>query len=941
MITLDTKGGNVFTSASSVTITNYSTTNPNEIILLFSNVFASGGYDAIASISGGGLTWVKVKPASDAAVTTGTGSIVEEVWAAFATSVITNQTITITYSGVNDRGAVACGSFNGIRTTGSSVESAIAQVKSTSGTANPNYAPSFTGRSKNGLVVYGLGTLVTGTVTPTSATSQQSESVGSGTSSTQLLLITRNSANQRDDTGLVSGSISPNTVFTAGMIELISADAGMVFKGEIGNTVSAGTGSSTTVPIGGSNYMYEVPIGTTIVVEIGFGATTQNATVTDSRGNVYTRVNSQNFASSRIEVWHCQSTTTKLNNGDTINISWTGGATGYAIEALAMYGLITINTVDSGTSATGTGTAVNSGSTQKQQANEIILGFGGQSGDSSPVILTPTNPFVDGMYPHGNVSGVNRGILTTDAAATEIYAYYKYTTSTPPQSINFTGTFGSSESWAGFVVLYKEAGPSASVTPGTGGNVTITGSNPIPGVGGGGVFVVPSSIDTTSPAYANGFDPQATQQDPTSSTSPSFIFNGVEGVTYVYGIYNIDGSGNYTYTIIGTFTINATIKKKRFAYKIYDKNLNYITTWSTDVVADPTFRMVINGGASELVIRLGRTYTQFDEGVSVAVNNRVELWCYDCDAPDGVKVYTGYISIYSPVIDDENQYVDVTVLGFATNLTNYILTDPATTDTTITYSGFDPSNILRDAIDKYHDSGGNFVFYTSSSIQNTNSTVTYQFINSTIQDVINKVIELTPYNWFWFVDANGIINLGMANIAKADHTLTIGRDISYIQSNKRLEGIVNEVAVIGGGLVPLYNLYQRASSISSYGIHHQDIQDYRITDNATADFVAKRKLDQFQTPEYRTIIHVTDNNGENQLQGANIEAFYPGQTIQVINLAPQPILIIQSITYFFDHLEIQASTRLPEIAVDLQSLSTQLQTLGQSQLPAAPTIRSV
>jgi hypothetical protein len=433
------------------------------------------------------------------------------------------------------------------------------------------------------------------------------------------------------------------------------------------------------------------------------------------------------------------------------------------------------------------------------------------------------------------------------------------------------------------------------------------------------------------------------------------------------------------------------LPQKQYYYKVYNTSLVYLTTWVGDVVSEPTFRTVINGGPGELKVRLARSYDNFGEGVDVSLNNRIELWVTDGDnlsntassmtlwnsaqwdtdvwdypALPYTKLYSGYISAYAPVIDGNSQYVDVTVLGFVTDATNYILKD-ASGNTKLTYTAQDPGAILKDMIDKYRTAGGINLQYVGSSVQLTNTSVTYTFSHMTLKDAMDKVISLCPYGWYWFVDTTGTVYLQSANIAAATHILTLGRDVSFSQTTKRSEGVVNEVSVIGGGNPNLFNLYQRSGSITTYGMHHQTIQDGQVTDNTTADALAKRVLDTFQTPETRTVIRVIDNNEGDTNIGANIEAFIVGDTIQLknlnantqtdvlwdlakwdsnvwdytINSTTASILTIVSISYNPQYIEIEASSRLPEITKDLQAINQIVTQQAQENLPTAPTIRSV
>jgi len=429
--------------------------------------------------------------------------------------------------------------------------------------------------------------------------------------------------------------------------------------------------------------------------------------------------------------------------------------------------------------------------------------------------------------------------------------------------------------------------------------------------------------------------------------------------------------------------------QKRYFYKIYTPNQAYVTTWSKDVISDPTFRSVINAGAGELVVTLARPYSNFGEGFDVALQNRVELWVgdsdnlqnnanpytywntasWDTDLWDNlltsfVKLFSGYISQYAPTLDGENQYIDITVLGYAAETSSRILKD-ASGNTTVTYTNQDPGNIMKDIIDKYRADGGTNLSYFGAGIQMTGYNITYTFSANTLQECFNKIIQLCPDGWFWRIDSNGVVWLEQPSTT-ADHILVIGKDVGYFQAIKRLESMTNQVFVIGGGNPQLYNEYSRASSISAYGKFETKIQDGKVTDDITSDYFAKRSLDRNQSPETRTIIRISDNNGEG-LEGQNIESYAVGDTIQIKNLSYQgsgltywdqgkwdtnvydytiqytvaSILTIQSIVYYPDYIEIEASSRLPEISKRVEDINTLLVTQINQNLPNAPVIRSV
>jgi hypothetical protein len=432
--------------------------------------------------------------------------------------------------------------------------------------------------------------------------------------------------------------------------------------------------------------------------------------------------------------------------------------------------------------------------------------------------------------------------------------------------------------------------------------------------------------------------------------------------------------------------------QKKYYYKVYSNGLIYITTWSKDVISDPEFRTVINGGAGELKVDLARPYDNFGEGFDVSLGNRVELWTADndrlgqsliyalwdtavWDASDywdnpmlnWEKIYAGYISAYAPTIEDEKQYVEITLLGYVTEASYRINTDTSG-NTTVTYTNTDPSTMLKNIIDNYRSNGGINLNYTGTTIQSTGDTATYTFQENTLQECFDRIVEMCPNGWFWFVDATGLVYLQQSRLNQADHQLTIGKDVSYLQTNKRIENLTNSLYIVGGnsGGTSYYWQYSRTGSIAQYGKFERKLQDGQVADSATADLIAARTLDNNQTPETRAVIRITDNNGENINQGANIEGFKIGDTVQIKNLnygtkgqtrwgigiwdsdvwdytiasTTASILTIVSIQYYKTYIEIEASSRLPEVSKRIEQVNSTLNTQFQQDIPTSPTVRT-
>ena len=113
------------------------------------------------------------------------------------------------------------------------------------------------------------------------------------------------------------------------------------------------------------------------------------------------------------------------------------------------------------------------------------------------------------------------------------------------------------------------------------------------------------------------------------------------------------------------------VSNKRFYYKVFTSAGVYITTWSVDVISNPSFKSVINGGLAELQITLGRKFNSIDETDAdrdINFRNEVQLWISDKEAPLGLCIYSGYISDYSPYLDGKDEYIKISVLGYVADL---------------------------------------------------------------------------------------------------------------------------------------------------------------------------------------------------------------------------------------------------------------------------------
>ena len=387
---------------------------------------------------------------------------------------------------------------------------------------------------------------------------------------------------------------------------------------------------------------------------------------------------------------------------------------------------------------------------------------------------------------------------------------------------------------------------------------------------------------------------------------------------------------------------------KTFLYKIYDSSGNYIKTWD-DVISEPNFNWNINSGLGETTIRLARNFDNFGEESDVNLNNEVRIFCVDGDSPNGTRIYSGSITGYMPVLVENNEYVDVIAIGYVSDLENDILKDGS--NTTVTYSSQDPSNMITNIISK---KAGKI---TGGTINLTGTTITYSFNTSTHLQAIKRCRELAPAGWYFYIDANNQLYFKFKSTT-ADHKMVIGKHISQVKPEKRLENVKNVVLFVGNGI---FKEYTRSGSISSYGRRVELIQDKRVTIEATADIMADSFLDDNESVEIRTNIRVMDNNINSNL-GYDIESIKPGDMVQIkgfgtsypeteydislwdgaswdysISYATGTPMQIKNINYTPNYVDLELTSRLIPVQNRIEDIYRNLEDYVNKDNPSAPT----
>jgi len=345
------------------------------------------------------------------------------------------------------------------------------------------------------------------------------------------------------------------------------------------------------------------------------------------------------------------------------------------------------------------------------------------------------------------------------------------------------------------------------------------------------------------------------------------------------------------------------IGTKNYLIKVYDIDYNLET-----VIADArikSYKDRINSGLGEFVFDVERTLNDWTTLGNLELAKIIELEVNDIDtAGSYVRVYSGYISRINFLQSPTKKSVTVTCLGFVSRLGSDIYKNGTTTS--ISETTEEPATIFKNIIDRLRNSAdGNIPFlnYTPSSLQDTNQSVSLKFESDTYLEALNRVMELSPANWFWKLDQDNIFNFSQKPEV-ADHNFSMGH-IETLQIDYSMEQVVNGVLTWDNDTV-----YRYVSNLDSQALYGRRIQKETMPSATGVDAMDKQAqsiLGEKANPRSSIIIVLADNNEFEKfgdLAGYDIESVKPGQTCRIVGIDElsgsflSKNMLIRSVTYY-------------------------------------------
>jgi len=368
---------------------------------------------------------------------------------------------------------------------------------------------------------------------------------------------------------------------------------------------------------------------------------------------------------------------------------------------------------------------------------------------------------------------------------------------------------------------------------------------------------------------------------------------------------------------------------KKIFYKIYETNGTLLAE-SWDDASFNRFSKKINGGFGECVISLARPFDDFGENSDVRLNNRVEIYVWDKDVnsllagdEDGKKIYSGYISGYRPWINESGkQGVDVILLGYHTkfavdilkNVAQTKLYTKATVGLTVTsgeLAAADGGHVMRAIIEMYiaanTPAGGSYtevINYNGGTSLATSSNIKYTFDAETYLAAIERVRQMSPAGWYWYIDADNLFHF-RAKPTTTTHYLYYQKHFVKIDVYKNMENIINNVLLDDGLGLANYRGYNNALSQGEYGRRLLQKSERYYGDTGTMDAEAANTM---SNPDIEIRLTLIDNNYNTKTAaGYDIESIEVGDTVKIEGFATSIFeegMVIKEFIYLKDRMEI-------------------------------------
>lgn len=251
---------------------------------------------------------------------------------------------------------------------------------------------------------------------------------------------------------------------------------------------------------------------------------------------------------------------------------------------------------------------------------------------------------------------------------------------------------------------------------------------------------------------------------------------------------------------------------------------------SFTVLQRPVIKQTLNAGYHPLTLEL------VAQDTSASAPSQGDVVRLTEQGGDGTVLYTG---IVEDIVEDQGFSKvshQVQLQPLVTDLGNTPVNKSYTSGTT------DVAQMVRDAV-----SASNYLTWTAQSIPNTGFNAVYYFQHTTALDVLTVCRQIAGYQYFWFVDAVGVVWFQKADSTRATFKLKRGQDYRGRQNSSPIAQQLNHLVCVGavppGGTAPLTAIYDGLTSQGKIGVRA-----------AKSPYVYKTVTDQATLNQIRTTL---------------------------------------------------------------------------------------
>jgi hypothetical protein len=252
-----------------------------------------------------------------------------------------------------------------------------------------------------------------------------------------------------------------------------------------------------------------------------------------------------------------------------------------------------------------------------------------------------------------------------------------------------------------------------------------------------------------------------------------------------------------------------------------------------------------------------------------------------------------------------------------------------------TYSNSDPSTTLTSLMDYYISSGGDIAKPSAGySLTGINPASTVFKVN-TILEAIQKLFDLGPSDWYWYVDPADEILYYKQALTTADHTMIKGRHIQQLNLKATKEEIANVVYFTGGPTAGV-NLFVQVNDTTSLLANRRGmvrLSDNRVTDTTVGQLIANNYIDQHDDQAYYTKLIINEAAYDISLFKLGQMIGFAGFGTFVDNLLLQVVGIQRAV----DNVTLSLGTLPPrqtELSEQLRRELTEAQTIDNPTTPS-------